>query len=768
MYRCYLDITSNGVTSTLDATDELVNWADVDLSFKRQDYDGVMRAFSTSFNFCGNAYKQLVALFINEGFNADAMVRFELRENYTWSEIFRCALDFSTLKYDALTCEINAVDNSIAALIKANKSTKYQYNVSDLALAKKLRYDRLDMISRINWFINAEIEDDDVTRVLRILPPVNNLDEAIPFYVSTSEIAIPDTCEPDDVAGGFTAYGNYKDLPAFFKSLQARSVHVKMVFTVHMDRFLGQDTEAKLIVAKRHTASDGTATMTDIYTHDLYANTLPTVFNCDTDVQMDENDELLFVLRYKLSMLQDYEIIIENIGDMYVSYIARGEAVDCDIIDIEDLLSAIVTSICGNSVTSEITGLLQDDRLAHTYIMAADSARALPGAKLYTSFDDFSRMMSSEFGFVPVIDEANAKVSFIHRSKLFGNGNAHNFTRDEFRDFQLTVQQSLLFSSVNVGYEKQDYDSVNGRDEFHFTDQYATGLTGTDNTLDLVSPYRADAYGIEFLVIKRGENTTDNKSDEDVFLVDCDLMDDDVYKLRRGFDVKADSVDTGHYVKTDGTIASKADSRIYTYSVTPGEVVRAYVVEMGQPLGASAAIVSLWNGSTFVETVKRGDIRRPVTTVDVTIPSGVTAVKLCVNISGRYAVELKRITIQGVISPGTMFNERYAQMYMVEANKRYLSGLCALLTPTSVEGNADVIIDGKSVMDAITLNGTPLFIPQEITITTPITAYNLDWQNVFTLSVGGYGYTCYLKDVRIAVGMEQAVTYTLLVKEVGV
>ena len=83
--------------------------------------------------------------------------------------------------------------------------------------------------------------------------------------------------------------------------------------------------------------------------------------------------------------------------------------------------------------------------------------------------------------------------------------------------------------------------------------------------------------------------------------------------------------------------------------------------------------MSLWNGSTFVETVKQGDIRRPVTTVDVTIPSGVTAVKLCVNISGRYAVELKRITIRGVISPATMFNERYAQPYMIQANEAYLS-----------------------------------------------------------------------------------------------
>ena len=44
----------------------------------------------------------------------------------------------------------------------------------------------------------------------------------------------------------------------------------------------------------------------------------------------------------------------------------------------------------------------------------------------------------------------------------------------------------------------------------------------TDNTLSLISPYRADAYGIEFLVQKRGEDTTDNDSDNDVFFVECD------------------------------------------------------------------------------------------------------------------------------------------------------------------------------------------------------------------------------------------------------
>lgn len=41
----------------------------------------------------------------------------------------------------------------------------------------------------------------------------------------------------------------------------------------------------------------------------------------------------------------------------------------------------------------------------------------------------------------------------------------------------------------------------------------------TDNSLEMISPYRADAYGIEFLADKIGEDTTDNESDTDLFMV---------------------------------------------------------------------------------------------------------------------------------------------------------------------------------------------------------------------------------------------------------
>ena len=126
--------------------------------------------------------------------------------------------------------------------------------------------------------------------------------------------------------------------------------------------------------------------------------------------------------------------------------------------------------------------------------------------------------MEAEFGYVLVIEGNN--VTFIHRYALFDNYVVKDLS-DQINDYEYSVNSSLVNTSVKVGYDKQDYDSINGRDEFRFTNEFSTGLKLTDNTLSFISPYRADAYGIEFLVQKRGEDTTDNDSDNDVFIVGC-------------------------------------------------------------------------------------------------------------------------------------------------------------------------------------------------------------------------------------------------------
>lgn len=111
-------------------------------------------------------------------------------------------------------------------------------------------------------------------------------------------------------------------------------------------------------------------------------------------------------------------------------------------------------------------------------------------------------------------------VHFVHRSELF-QPNAGIKQLANAVDVKVSVDSGSIYSSITIGYDKKDYESINGRDEFNFCNTYSTGCTSFEKELTLKSKYRADSYGIEFTAQKRGEDTTDSTSDKDVFFVLC-------------------------------------------------------------------------------------------------------------------------------------------------------------------------------------------------------------------------------------------------------
>ena len=177
-----------------------------------------------------------------------------------------------------------------------------------------------------------------------------------------------------------------------------------------------------------------------------------------------------------------------------------------------------------------------NENLDNCVILAAESIRGIKKAKLYTSYTEFKDWMEAEFGFVPVIN--GNTVCFKHRDSLFGNSNIKKVTNN-ISDFEYKIDASRIHSRIRIGYDKQDYESINGRDEFRFTTEYTTGVDITENVLELISPYRADAYGFEFLAQKRGKDTTDNESDNNVFFagVNLDLSDKRYKMIRDGWEL---------------------------------------------------------------------------------------------------------------------------------------------------------------------------------------------------------------------------------------
>ena len=89
----------------------------------------------------GEAREKIISLYEQNYLSSLASFAvFSIENDWTFTKIFECPLDFSSFKYDSYRAEIGCLDNSAAAVVKANKSTKYDYSVEELS-SKTLKYD---------------------------------------------------------------------------------------------------------------------------------------------------------------------------------------------------------------------------------------------------------------------------------------------------------------------------------------------------------------------------------------------------------------------------------------------------------------------------------------------------------------------------------------------------------------------------------------------------------------------------------------------------
>ena len=521
MFRCQILI--NGIS--YEATDDLKNWDDFGISQKRSNYDGVIRSFSTQFEFVNRSYELLKEEFEQHYLSAKAAIVFYLRNNsWNWDKIFHCTLDFGTYSEDGMVVSINAVDDNLAAIIKAKRNILYEYPVVDL-YTRSLNYDGLKFQYEAKYVLGGKTYESDGVQYVNITKTFGGTYAyTIPIYkLSNSEL--PSLDSPIIFSDAQFTESSLEEGVPFAEALA--DVHIDFNFTTdyYVHIYEGIVKNIKLRIFKK----DSGGAIEDVWSH--YSDGFYKYINEIIPIDLIKGQKVYFMMELTFGAPISEGSFTKNVVDVVfpnfslgISFMSRINTVNIDVISPITVLGKLLDSMTDSTET--YSGLIDDydprmsmDRLSTSYIMAAESARGLPNAKLYTSYKKFCDWMEAEFGYVPVINENT--VTFMHRDKLFTSTVVKDLGT-EINDYEFSVNDSLIYSSVKVGYDKEDYDSVNGRDEFRFTNEFSTGLNLRENTLSLISPYRADAYGIEFLVQKRGEDTTDNDSDNDVFFVSCD------------------------------------------------------------------------------------------------------------------------------------------------------------------------------------------------------------------------------------------------------
>ena len=533
-YRCELLI--NGLKYRV--TDDLENWDEVKASFKRNDYDGVIRTFSNKFSFAGDARKLLLKQYDEDYLNASASIIISTRNNsWLYNERFSCALNFSTLQDNGRILQINAVDDSVASMIKAKRGTQYEYPVEDVKSPIPLVYDGLELSESAKWLSTGDIYNGEIGDLLDndkyVYANFSSNWQPMQLYTEATDINIGNATEILDQSymafqdqyldGDGNVADGYKDENTIVTALKSVKLSVDINFNFfirYQSLAWGSAHGVALRLAKIGTDNKTTTVIIEHFWTTPEETLQEKEYSEHFDVPLDKGEKLVLMCKLECTLIGGGSARVyypmSSDSRVTVSWKNRINPVEMDVIKPDTLLNRLLKSINGEK--DGLTGVIEgtgDRRLDNCMLLAAESARKIPGAKIYTSFTKFANWMSYVFGYA--YDISGNKVTFRHRSKYFSDDVVKRI--DDLSDYEMKVNSALVYSRIRIGFDKQDYDTANGKDEFRFTNEYTTGVTMTDNSLEMISPYRADAYGIEFLADKIGEDTTDNESDTDLFMV---------------------------------------------------------------------------------------------------------------------------------------------------------------------------------------------------------------------------------------------------------
>ncbi len=520
---------------TVNVTDDIKNWDDITMSLKRSDYGGVIRSYSDKFEFVGVAYDILRQEYRSKLINPSAELVLSTRNNnHLYDERFRCTLDFASLTDDGYTISMNALDSSLAALIKANKSQTYDIPVNELVTSDfdVLRYDHLMMQNNLKYIpISSNIDDIDIYHI-----DWDNEINGGYLNAGTSSFSSSLYGDAEVYKEGIIEYNKNvlqsdKFKQYFIKALTAFDLKLKAKFTIEPATYPdGSDVRFYILSGKEEdfnnadTNGDGyidNQNINIIYNSGSLTYGAPLIIdvNLEKEIRLHKNELLWIGFHYKNqggTYFADYSFIIKKFVELSFQFNSRSEPEYITLIKPISLLSRILKEITNTDIDCYID-MDNNFRLSNCFLMAAESIRGFSNSKVHTSFKKFSEWMEAVFGYIYKIE--NEGIRFMHRDTLYNNAVSKTISERELNGFSFSMDNNLLFSGVKIGYEKQDYESVNGRDEFRFTNSYSTGSTLNDKILELISPYRADAYGMEFLIRKRSEKTTDDSSDNDIFFI---------------------------------------------------------------------------------------------------------------------------------------------------------------------------------------------------------------------------------------------------------
>lgn len=525
--------------SCIDASNMIKNLDEITATYERSGLGGVVRKCGSKFEFVNEARDLLIREYRSKYLKSQASIAiYTINNDWTYSKAWECPLDFGTFSWDSYQASTYCIDNSAAAIIKANKSTQYEYSVSELKESGRLHYDGVKIRNEVTFeLVGASVEGESYSTSTVYgsgyciwIPPFSYIKGDTPvnksFVYQDQKESL--TALQNSGLEGFFGSGPNTNISSYFLecledcivSLDFTNIKVwgrnegmanpyllNLIFQLYKIPVVG----LPLMIANQAVELRGSE-------YDYYCG-------LKGDFHLLRGEKMQFVLR-RLDLFSNIGIGTTTFNmsndSGFVVWNETATPVDMDVITPKALLNRILESMGG---TIEIRGEIEEavnaaenKRLKNTLLVAAEAIRGMQEAKIYSSFNKFCDFMEAEFGYVYTIASCEPAEGDIPEEYLKDYLNFDGFVKPGEGDnpglapsdgtiVQVRYNETGNFGRTFLGYADGVYYFMwNGCEDYQ---NYGDGFTSTLKT-DVV--FRDRSTGTYYDVKNNGliEHELDN------------------------------------------------------------------------------------------------------------------------------------------------------------------------------------------------------------------------------------------------------------------
>lgn len=429
---------------------------------------------------------------------------------------YRGKLDLSSPKDTKTGFTAPAVDDSVWAVLSANKSVEYQIDCTvNNPEAIPVKFTGTNLQNKMVYTIfngTAQTSQTIGTQTYLVVGKAflkNDGDSVGIVYNQFSELAATNDIAAYIAGAGSDNYDFYSatalPVKANIKSMMSAQFGAQGITTASFDVLIvtSLGNTYTLLANYPISRSDLGTTLLDI--QDAIFNLLP--------------DERAFLVFKKLNPALNVTLKFNEDGNQtFINYdfVTKVEDRVCYGLRPLSLVKQIVAKATNNKYTIRSNYYETNNK---TVLFGGDSLRQLENASIYTSFSDwFESFDAEDFLAMRIID---GELWVEPATEVYKTGTVI-INLGEIQDLEIMATSEYFGNEVIVGSPKQDYQRSNGRFEFNSINTFSLPTTAINaqKKISIESKYRRDYYGINFIFLDLlQKNSTDDPGDTDVFMV---------------------------------------------------------------------------------------------------------------------------------------------------------------------------------------------------------------------------------------------------------